>query len=82
MEELRLVPVTAADAKIIAEYCAAFPESRMRVTFEENRIPGLDHLEEYGNIAAIYITDALGHYMVQDDPLFRRQNGRGGDSAA
>lgn len=51
MEELQLVPVTASDVKIIAEYCAAFPESRMRVTFEENRIPGLDYLEEYDNIA-------------------------------
>ena len=51
MEELQLVPVTAADTKIIAEYCAAFPESRMRVTYEENRIPGLDHLEEHDDIA-------------------------------
>ena len=34
----------------ILAYCEEFPKDRMRVTLEEDRIPGLDHLEEYDDI--------------------------------
>lgn len=51
MDELKLIPVCAADADAIAEYVASFPENRQRVTFAENRIPGLDCLEEYESTA-------------------------------
>ncbi len=51
MDELRLIPVSADDAAVIAEYCAAFPTDRERVTHEKDRIPGLDHLEEYETVA-------------------------------
>ena len=52
MSDMRLATVTAADAEAIAEYRAAFPADRARVTLELERIPGLDHLEEYPDVAA------------------------------
>lgn len=35
----------------IAQYRAEFPADRMRVTLNPDRIPGLDHLENYDNTA-------------------------------
>ena len=52
MNELQLVPLSLALADEIAAYRAAFPANRMRVTLDPDRIPGLDHLEEYDNIPA------------------------------
>ena len=50
MDELQLVPVSLALADEIAVYRASFPADRMRVTLDPERIPGLDHLEEYADI--------------------------------
>ena len=52
MNELQLVPLSLALADESAAYRAAFPANRMRVTLDPDRIPGLDHLEEYDNIPA------------------------------
>ena len=41
---------TPADAEKIAEYRAEFPAGRMRVTYDPERIPGMDCLEEHGSI--------------------------------
>ena len=46
--ELRRVSPEYRDE--ILAYCAEFPKDRMRVTLEEDRIPGLDHLEEYDDM--------------------------------
>lgn len=32
------------------EYRAEFPAERMRVTYDHNRIPGMDYLEKYENV--------------------------------
>ena len=50
MDKLRLVPPAMADAPAIAEYRAAFPAARLQVTLDPERIPGLDHLEQYGDV--------------------------------
>ena len=50
MDELELLPLSPALAHEIAAYRATFPADRMRVTLNPDRIPGLDHLEEYENI--------------------------------
>lgn len=50
MEDIRLVPVTAADAQRAAAYRAAFPAERERVTFDPERIPGMDGLESCGSV--------------------------------
>ena len=42
MSGLILRRMTAADAPLIEEYRASFPKERMRVTFDPDRIPGLD----------------------------------------
>ena len=47
MDELELLPLSPALAHEIAAYRATFPADRMRVTLYPDRIPGLDHLEEY-----------------------------------
>lgn len=52
MSDMYLARVTAADAEAIADYRAAFPADRARVTLEPERIPGLDHLEEFPDAAA------------------------------
>jgi sialate O-acetylesterase len=52
MDELELIPVSPALSDKIAAYRAAFPADRMRVTLDPGRIPGLDRLEEYGDIPA------------------------------
>ncbi len=50
MEELQLIPVSLANADEIAAYRAAFPPDRIQATADPDRIPGLDHLEEYGDV--------------------------------
>lgn len=52
MNDLTLARVTAADEEAIAEYRAAFPAERARVTLEPERIPGLDRLEAFADVAA------------------------------
>lgn len=52
MDTLILKKPDAADIQAIADYCAEFPENRMRVTLDEKRIPGLDYLETYDSIPA------------------------------
>ena len=50
-EKLYLKALTEADAQTVADYCAEFPAERMRVTYNAERIPGLDHLEAFESIA-------------------------------
>ena len=50
MDEIRLIPPTAAYAVQIAEYRAEFPSERMRVTLDPERIPGMDYLEDFGSV--------------------------------
>ncbi len=50
MDELKLIPPSAAYAPLIEEYRAEFPKDRMQVTHVPDRIPGLDRLEEYGGV--------------------------------
>lgn len=45
---IKLVKVSAEYAEKILEYRAEFPAERMRVTYDPERIPGLDYLENYG----------------------------------
>ena len=52
MNELQLIPVSAAWAEEIAAYRAEFPKAQMRVTFDPDRIPGLDGLENYEDVPA------------------------------
>ncbi len=49
-EELRLVKPSAAYAARIEEYRAEFPRDRERVTNIPERIPGMDHLEEFADV--------------------------------
>lgn len=50
MDQLTLIPVSAAYAGQLLEYRSAFPDSREQVTCDPDRIPGLDHLEDFGSI--------------------------------
>lgn len=50
MSELELVKLSVAYAEKIAEYRAEFPSERMRVTYDPERIPGMDYLEKYENV--------------------------------
>lgn len=50
MDKLYLKKLTEADAQTVAEYRAEFPAERMRVTYDAERIPGLDHLEKYESV--------------------------------
>lgn len=50
MDTLYLKQLSEDDAVRIEEYRAEFPENRMRVTFYADRIPGLDHLEEFDSV--------------------------------
>ena len=52
MDQIRLVPVSGEYAAAIADYRAEFPEDRERVTLDPDRVPGLDHLEEYESVEA------------------------------
>ena len=52
MDAIILREPTAEDAERIAAYMAEFPDDRMRVTLDPDRIPGLDHLESYDSVEA------------------------------
>ena len=52
MERLKLVELSPERAEQIREYIASFPEQRERVTYEADRIPGLDRYEEFGDVDA------------------------------
>ena len=51
MDEIRLVRPSAEDAEQIEEYRAEFPSERMRVTYDPERIPGMDYLEDYSTVS-------------------------------
>ena len=50
MSELRVIQPAVEYAEQIAEYRAEFPVDMPRVTYFVERIPGLDHLEEYETV--------------------------------
>ncbi len=50
MDEIKLVKPSAEYAEQIAEYREEFPSERMRVTYDPDRIPGMDYLEDYGSV--------------------------------
>ncbi len=50
MDGIRLVKPTSEYAEQIEEYRREFPEGRMRVTYNPERIPGMDHLEDYESV--------------------------------
>ncbi|MBD5394031.1 MAG: hypothetical protein HDR71_07130 [Lachnospiraceae bacterium] len=49
MSQIKLIRVSAEYAEKILEYRAEFPSERMRITYDPDRIPGMDYLEKYGN---------------------------------
>ena len=51
MEKLRLVKPTTEYISQIEDYLASFPEDRMQVTYDPERIPGLDYLEDFEKVA-------------------------------
>lgn len=50
MDAIRLIRPAAEYAARIEEYRAEFPTDRMRVTLNEERIPGMDYLEDFGSV--------------------------------
>ena len=50
MSDIKLIKPSAAYAEKIAGYRADFPADRERVTYDPNRIPGMDYLEKFDNI--------------------------------
>lgn len=50
MNKIRLVQPSAEYSEQIREYRDSFPAVRMRVTYDPERIPGMDYLEKYDNI--------------------------------
>lgn len=50
MEELRLFKPSIEYAEQIAEYKAEFSPEQIRVTYDPDRIPGMDYLETYNSI--------------------------------
>ena len=60
MEKLDLIAPSLEDAERVKEYRASFPRDRKRVTLNEERIPGLDHLEEFETVEAwLRFTDEM-----------------------
>lgn len=51
MDELKLISLSKTDMDQIHEYRAEFPSERVRVTWNSDRIPGMDYLENYKNIS-------------------------------
>ena len=61
MEELTLIRISQQHLREIEAYRAAFPADRPQVTWNRDRIPGLDHLEEYGSTEAwLAFCDSMG----------------------
>ena len=50
MEELRLFKPSIEYAEQIAEYKAEFSPEQIRATYDPDRIPGMDYLENYNSI--------------------------------
>lgn len=50
MGEIMLMKPSAEYALEIEHYRAEFPAERERVTYDANRIPGLDYIERYDNV--------------------------------
>jgi len=50
MSKINLIKVSAEYAEKIVEYREEFPDERMRVTYDPERIPGLDYLEKYDDV--------------------------------
>lgn len=50
MSKINLIKVSAEYAEKIVEYREEFPNERMRVTYDPERIPGLDYLEKYDDV--------------------------------
>jgi hypothetical protein len=50
MRDIKLVRVSEQYKSKIEEYLSAFEGKRDRVTCHEERIPGLDQLEEFGSV--------------------------------
>ena len=50
MSQITLIKASAEYAEQIMEYRAEFPAERMRVTYDHNRIPGMDYLEKYESV--------------------------------
>ncbi|MBQ6181819.1 MAG: GNAT family N-acetyltransferase [Ruminococcus sp.] len=50
MNDIELTEVSAEFAEQIREYVSEFPADRMKVVPEDDRIPGLDLLEEYDSV--------------------------------
>lgn len=73
MSTLRLSKVSKDYLEQIKEYRAEFPADRMRVTYDPDRIPGLDYLEEYDSVAewlsfCEQMSDKITWYMsVRED---------------
>lgn len=73
MSTLRLSKVSEDYLEQIKEYIAEFPADRMRVTYDPDRIPGLDYLEKYNDITewlsfCDHVSDKLTWYMsVRED---------------
>ena len=51
MSDIRLVRPSEEYIKQIEEYRSEFPSERMRVTYDPDRIPGMDHLEKYSSVS-------------------------------
>lgn len=50
MSVIKLIKPSVEYAEKIADYRAEFPAERERVTYDPNRIPGMDYLEKYDNV--------------------------------
>lgn len=49
-DKIKLIKASYEYAENIEEYRGEFPANRMRVTYDPDRIPGLDYLEKYDDI--------------------------------
>ena len=50
MSNINLYKVSAKYVEKILDYREEFPNTRMRVTYDPERIPGLDYLEKYDDV--------------------------------
>ena len=80
MKNIKLIKVSGEYAHEILEYTEEFPNERMRVTYNPNRIPGLDYLEDYvrqvreviGYTVPLAI-DHFGHVAIEDAIRFAKR---------
>ena len=50
MDKIKLVKVSAEYSDEIMKYKSEFPDDRERVTYDPDRIPGMDYFEKYDNV--------------------------------